>query len=262
MIGSDSSHLEPQLTEPNCSTSPSIMTRRYYVPDLSPSGGLVTLPDTEAQHATRVMRVQPGDAIELFDGKGNQAPAIVVDTGRKACHCEAESPQFVDREPERSLHLGVALPKPDRARELIERLTELGVKTVTPIVAQRTQRAPSESLLEKLRRGVIEACKQSGRNQLLEIMAVQTSEKYFSGDHVGARWIAHPSDAQICQQTFADQTVVTAAVGPEGGWNDDEVQLAHEHEFETVDLGQRIYRIETAATVIAAFSTSPKSRQT
>ena len=232
------------------------MTRRYYFPELPPAGGLVTLSDAEAQHATRVMRVQSGDTIELFDGKRNQALATIAEANKRVCHCEVEPPQFVDREPERIIHLGVALPKPDRARELIERLTELGVKTVTPIIAQRTQRAPSDSLLEKLRRGVIEACKQSGRNELLEIMDIQASEKYFSSDHAGTRWIAHPGDMPISNQTFADHSLVTAAVGPEGGWNDNEVQLATEHGFQRVDLGQRIYRIETAATVIAAFLSS------
>ncbi len=256
MIGLDSSHLEPQFIEPPCRPFALIMTRRYYVPDLPTNGGLVTLPSSEAQHATRVMRVQAGDTIELFDGKGRQTMAVIVDAGRKACHCDAQPSEFVSREPQRVIHLGIGLPKPDRAREMIERLTELGVKTVTPLMTERTQRAPSDSLIEKLRRGVIEACKQSGRNETLDILETQKSNDFFASDHNGRRLIAHPSDIQFSLEEVENDQIVTAAIGPEGGWTENEHQTAMENGFQSIDLGKRIYRIETAATVIASLLTT------
>jgi 16S rRNA (uracil1498-N3)-methyltransferase len=131
-------------------------------------------------------------------------------------------------------------------------LTELGVKTVTPLVAERTQRPPSEAQLEKLRRGVIEACKQSGRNELLRITEPQPAKNYFAVAHNTVRLIAHPSSDAISLSQIPDATEVKAAIGPEGGWTDDEVRIAIEHGFESVDLGRRIYRIETAATVVAS----------
>ena len=227
------------------------MTRRYFVPDLPLLGGLVSLPEAEAQHASRVMRVQVGDDLILFDGQGNEATASFVQVSRKDCQCQALAAQQMDREPVRDVHLAVALPKPDRARELIERLTEIGVKSLTPLIADRTQRPPTESLLAKLRRGVVEACKQSGRNQLLDLHAPMRSDAFFESCEQGTRWIAHPAVDDVVRA--ADESgCFTVAIGPEGGWTGDEVQQATSNGFRAIDLGPRVYRIETAATVIAS----------
>lgn len=228
------------------------MTRRYFVPDLPQTGGLVALPDSEAQHAIRVMRVQIGDPVTLFDGKGSESNAVINQLTRNKCCCDCEPPEWVDREPVRAIHFGIALPKPDRARELIERLTELGVKSITPLIAERTQRPPSESLLEKLRRGAIEACKQCGRNELLKVLPTQSATDFFTSSDAGTRLIAHFSGESTPLDASMEASIVTTAIGPEGGWTDDEVQLAIDHGFKPVNLGQRIYRIETAATAIAS----------
>ncbi len=227
------------------------MTRRYYVPDLTT--GLVAMPTEEAQHAIRVMRVQVGDGVTLFDGQGRQCEAQVVAIGRNECQCDAAAIELVDREPACEIHLGIALPKPDRAKELIERLTELGVARVTPVTAARTQRPTSDSVLEKLRRGVVEACKQSGRNRLMTIDDSVSSSEFFSA-HSGASVciIAHPMDVATSIVDLRGNPTVTAAIGPEGGWTDDEVATAIAAGFQGVNLGDRIYRIETAAVAIAS----------
>lgn len=227
------------------------MTRRYFIPDLPVVGGLVSLPEAEAQHASRVMRVQVGEDLVLFDGQGNEATAKFVHVGRKECHCQADAAQAINREPKREIHLAIALPKPDRARELIERLTEIGVGSLTPLIAQRTQRPPTDSLLAKLRRGVIESCKQSGRNHLLEVNEPVHADTFFRACEQNTRWIAHPAMDDIIGDAPPSGTF-HVAIGPEGGWTDDEVQLALSQGFQAVDLGARIYRIETAATAIAA----------
>lgn len=232
------------------------MTRRYYCSNLPSNGGNIVLVDAEAQHAIRVMRVKTGESITLFDGKGSEAEAVIDSITRRECFCSTQPTTQPDREPQVSLHLGVALPKPDRCRELVERLTEIGVKTLTPIVAARTQREPSASLLEKLRRTVIEACKQSGRNHLMEIEDTLTSSQFFAdaAQQDQLRWIAHPADDadQVAAANRNDAINCSAAVGPEGGWTEDEVGLAIQNGFQCLPLGNRIYRIETAAVVIAA----------
>ncbi|NND98276.1 MAG: 16S rRNA (uracil(1498)-N(3))-methyltransferase [Pirellulaceae bacterium] len=229
------------------------MTRRYYVPELPPEGGLVSLSDTEAQHALRVMRAQANDALELFDGRGHQADATVTQVNRRECHCLAKPAEVVDREPATKLHLGIALPKPDRARELIERLTELGVQQVTPIVAQRTQRPPTDSLLKKLRRGVIESCKQCERNLLMTVSDPVQLEQFLDDNDLPAeKWIAHPTGDRLASQQDNASASVIAIVGPEGGWTEDEVSAATNADYQTIALGPRIFRIETAAAYLAA----------
>ncbi|TWT83827.1 Ribosomal RNA small subunit methyltransferase E [Planctomycetes bacterium CA13] len=229
------------------------MTRRYYCPRLPPSGGETSLADAEAQHAIRVMRVQIGDSVTLFDGQGNESEAKIVDINRRTCFCMAEKTQSISRESSVSMHLAIALPKPDRCRELIERLTEIGVQSITPIVAARTQRGPSASLIEKLYRFVIESCKQCGRNQLMSIEPVTESRDYFGtpAPAITRRLIAHPIDAMPLDSQIPANPIL-AAIGPEGGWTNEEVELAVANGFSPISLGKRIYRIETAAVVVAA----------
>ncbi len=242
------------------------MTRRYYMPDLPVAGGNVVLPEAETQHALRVMRLIVGDSITLFDGRGNECQAVVTEAGRKACRCDAETPKAVCRELARSVHLAIALPKQDRARELIQRLTELGVSKVTPLITDRTQRPPSKTSLDKMQRAVIEACKQCNRNRLLEIASAASLADFLAAKHQGMLWIAHPVTSEepfpprdrnvnrVLEEAKADGCChsAVAMIGPEGGFTDEEVGQAIAAGFSVVELGKRVYRIETAATVLAA----------
>ncbi|MCA9138265.1 MAG: 16S rRNA (uracil(1498)-N(3))-methyltransferase [Planctomycetales bacterium] len=231
------------------------MTRRYYAPELSPAGGLIQLSDEEAGHAARVMRAQIGDSIQLFDGCGNQADATVHSIDKRHCAVFASPPQAIDREPACRSHFGIAFPKPERAKEMIERLTELGVHRITPITCDRTQRPPTDALLTKMRRIVIESCKQCERNHLMAIDRPVNFDEFVCRPLEGARWIAHP-DGQLLDSVTANRAPdqqATVLIGPEGGFTDDEVNLAKDMGFAPVGLGKRIYRIETAACAIAAF---------
>ncbi|EMI43044.1 RsmE family RNA methyltransferase [Rhodopirellula sp. SWK7] len=258
------------------------MTRRYYTPDLMIQQPMVELPDEEAMHAARVMRVRVDDEIELFDGKGNQAAARVTSVDRRQCVCQCETPAFVDREPTVELELAIGLPKPDRAKEMIERLTELGVTRIQPLVFERTQRPPADAFLDKLDRIVIEACKQSGRNRLMSIAPVMRFTKWISlppnaqssqpanstADHMAEstdqdsfnpdrRLVAMPGGGTMNEivAEFAAQTQfrsLQCTIGPEGGLTDDELSACQDVGMVAVDLGKRILRVETAACVIAA----------
>ncbi|KAA5543652.1 16S rRNA (uracil(1498)-N(3))-methyltransferase [Roseiconus nitratireducens] len=230
------------------------MTRRYYSPSLPAAGGLVELMDQEAQHASRVMRAQVGDGVILFDGQGHEAEATIQAIDKRTCVCQCDPPAAVDRELAGPLHLAVALPKPDRAKEMVERLCELGVRSLTPLVCERTQRPPTDALLEKLRRIVVESCKQSGRNVLMEIRPVRDFQAYVDQPFEGRQWMAHPSGGSgPIAEDFAHGTPVAAMVGPEGGFSDEEVARAEAAAIEKISLGPRIYRIETAATVLAVW---------
>ncbi len=259
------------------------MTRRYYVPDLPPAGGPVALSGAEAQHACRVMRVDVGERITLFDGRGHEADGWVMQVDRRSCLCDAEQAQRVDRESPRELNLAVALPRPERGKEMVERLTELGVRRLIPIVAERTQRSPSPNQLEKLRRAVVEACKQSGRNVLLEIDEPAPLEPYLAGVSGSSRgsnphptasqddrpgtvphqpdskaqcWILQPGGTPIGEAVEESLSLrdssVNVLIGPEGGWTPGELAAATDKGFTPICLGPRIYRIETAATNVAA----------
>lgn len=230
------------------------MTRRYYAPDLPAAGGLIQLSDEEAGHAARVMRAQIGDSIELFDGRGNQADGTIQSISKRNCTVSALPSRLIDREPICQSHFAIALPKPERSKELIERLTELGVHRITPLVCTRTQRPPTDSLLTKMRRIVVESSKQCERNRLMVIDDPVKMEPFVAGNYEGDKWIAHPDGPMISSKVASRSAGrnATILVGPEGGFSDEEVALAKDSGFEPVGLGKRIYRIETAACAIAA----------
>ncbi|WDQ17515.1 RsmE family RNA methyltransferase [Rhodopirellula sp. P2] len=261
------------------------MTRRYYVPDLRTQAPVVQLPDEEASHAARVMRIQPGDRIELFDGTGHQSGAEVVSVSKRECVVRCDAIETVNREPRVAVDLAIGFPKPDRAKEMMERLTELGVARVFPVVFERTQRPPSDNFLSKLRRIVIEACKQSGRNVLMEIesplgfesLAKKISESQAkretepSGQPAVASWqrilVAMPnsppliamedplqgiSTGEAGQSNFDGRPRTLVLIGPEGGVSGAEQQRCDELGVESIGLGSRILRVETAASVVAA----------
>lgn len=229
------------------------MTRRYFAPELTSGDRIQSLPAEEAVHAARVMRCKVGDSMVLFDGEGYEANAVIESIGKRECIVRTEAPTSVDREPTCRSHFYVALPKPDRSKEMVERLTELGAGKLTPIVCQRTQRPPSDGLLEKLRRLVVEACKQSGRNRLMQITPVAHFDASLQAPPVKtARWFAHPGGVSLRELATEPLDSASVWIGPEGGFSDEEVAIAKGVGLSAVGLGPRIYRIETAACVIAS----------
>lgn len=206
----------------------------------------------EAQHLAKVMRAQVGDSLTLFDGSGAEFLARVEKLGRHEVQVAILERHEINRELPRDVTLAVALPKGERQQWLIEKLTELGVTRVVPIVTKRGVAQPVDNALARLRRTVIEASKQCGRNRLLEIAPPQTWTD-FATQCAAARYLAHPAIAVAVTQP-ADQQAVVLAVGPEGGWTAEEVALAIAHHWQGIDLGPRILRVETAAIALAVWA--------
>src|SRR3990172_5023056 len=144
------------------------MSDRYFVAEpISP--GRVVLAGPEAHHLIHVMRAAAGMRIVLFDGSGAEFPAVVQQVGRSELELSALSREEVNRELPIDVTLGVALPKGDRQKWLVEKAVELGVTRIIPLRTQRGVAQPVEQALVRLRRSVIEASKQCGRNRLLQI---------------------------------------------------------------------------------------------
>ena len=157
------------------------------------------------------------------------------------------------------LILGVGLPKPDRQRWLVEKATELGILRLVPLASERSQIRPSPAALEKLRRAVVEASKQCGRNRLMEIAAPQELYAFFASEtERGMRLIAHPGGQRFAPairalfRSAAPPPSIHLAIGPEGGFTAQEIELAHSRAWSTIDLGPRVLRVETAAIALAA----------
>jgi len=196
------------------------------------------------------MRASPGLEVVLFDGRGGEFPAEVAHCGRADIELNIGPRREVERELPFELTLGVPLPKGDRQRWLIEKAVELGVSRLIPLKTARTERSRDEVAV-KLRRYVIEASKQCGRNRLMEITPTVEWSKLM-GEPIERRTIAHLEGRPLANVFSGPASDVLLAVGPEGGLTDGEVEQAVQADWELVTLGERILRVETAALALVA----------
>jgi 16S rRNA (uracil1498-N3)-methyltransferase len=223
------------------------MSNRFYTPD-SLSPGEFGLSGAEAHHLVSVRRFSPGDRIILFNGNGLEYTAELVDASRKQAVLNVLSEEAVNRELPGELTIAAAMPKGDRGDFLIEKLVELGVTRFVPLHTERTIVQPKESRLERLSQAVIEASKQCGRNVLMRIGALTRWTDFVRTEAAGFRAVLHPDGNAVAVGSGSPCVV---AVGPEGGFTDQEVQLAVAAGWEKLAMGPRILRVETAAIAAA-----------
>ncbi len=227
------------------------MADRYFV-DAPITGEEARLVGHEAHHLAHVMRAKAGQPATLFDGSGAEFSATITKLGRAEIELHVDARHEVDRELPFAITLGVALPKGDRQKWLVEKATELGVARLVPLVTERSNDRESPAALDKLRRAVIEASKQCGRNRLLEIAAPMPAAEFFSTiDAIQLRLIAHPCGVSLALSVPQPQAIAVA-VGPEGGFTKSEIETACAAGWQPIDLGTRILRIETAALALIA----------
>jgi 16S rRNA (uracil1498-N3)-methyltransferase len=218
-------------------------------------GDRATLDGPEAHHLSHVMRAATGDRVTLFDGSGAEFEAVVERMGRSAVELRVLERREVDRELPFPLVVGVALPKGDRQKWLVEKLTELGVTELAPLVTERGVAQSTAGALERLQRTVIEACKQCGRNRLMRIAEPRTWSELISApptSESSRRLLAHPGGTPLAAVDMKWPQPTQLAIGPEGGLSDAEVSAATAAGWQAIDLGPRILRVETAAIALAA----------
>ena len=228
------------------------MSERFFI-DPPVAREFVVLTSDEARHLAAVMRASVGDEIVLFDGSGAEFLARIQGLRKQAVELTIIERREISRKLARPLILSVALPKGDRQKWLIEKTTELGVTQLIPLITERGVAQPVEAALDRLRRSVIEASKQCGRNRLLEIAAPQSAGEFFTSIPKAAmRLIADPSGLPLSEITIPTDAATYAAIGPEGGFTSGEVAAAEAAGWRAVSLGSRILRVETAAIALAA----------
>jgi 16S rRNA (uracil1498-N3)-methyltransferase len=228
------------------------MADRYFVETLI-TGELAELTGPEAHHLAHVMRARPGEQVTLFDGSGAEFTARIEQVARSTVELAVVSRHEIDRELPVQVTIGVALPKGDRQRWLVEKLTELGICRLVPLITERGVAQPVESAVARLRRGVIEASKQCGRNRLMEISPPQTWQGFIASSPADApRFVAHPESTTPTPIPMVTNKATYFAVGPEGGFTQSEIDAALAAGWHMIDLGPRILRVETAAIALVA----------
>lgn len=235
------------------------MPDRFYCPELSApldESRQVSLSGAEAHHLAHVLRKKEGDEIEIFDGRGNSAVATIVSCKKSKAVVEVGQ-LLSSAESVSQLIIAAAVPKGDRFRWMIEKMTELGVHQFVPLQAERSIVHPGAGKMAKMEQAVIAACKQSGRNDLLQIqptisLATLLSESWVQECQTAIAHVDHNSASQSLPALEINRKTLIL-IGPEGGFTEQEVEQACARGATMVGLGSNILRMETAAVAVAAW---------
>lgn len=234
---------------------------RFFVEQL-PASGVFDLDDDEARHASGVLRMSQGDDCLAFDGCGGEARCSVSRVGKRAVELQVVERLDTNRELQKSIRIAAALPKGDRQKTLIDFMVQLGVHSFLPLVTKRGVAQPVDAALIRLRRSVIESSKQCGRNQLMHILEPVDLNGLISGrtnatEIDDLKIFAHPygevTPLNQLQSATQSASAFTVAIGPEGGFTEEEADSLRSAGWIGASLGARILRVEVAATYLASW---------
>ena len=224
--------------------------RRFMVPQI-PAGGEIGIAGAEAHHLIHVLRLRAGEEVALFDGKGNACRAMLTHVGRSAATAKRLE-ALPSRESALDLTIAITIPKGEAMSLIVRKLTELGVRRIVPLSTDRSRPGSEAALARRLprwRRIALEACKQSGRSQLTRIEPRLTFSELLNMDLPAGRFLLSPGGGPLASSPAGSSCF--AAIGPEGGWTQEEESRALAAGFRRLGLGPRTLRTETAALAAA-----------
>ena len=223
--------------------------RRFHAPPNAFTNQTVTLTADEARHLRDVLRLKPGDEVYVFDGLGHEFRSTVSKLSRDEVELRIDA-EVDPAKPESQLqlNLGVALLKGEKFDLVVQKATELGVTKITPLITRYADihlRDASDATkrVTRWQRIALEAAKQSGRAFVPEISLPVAFENL---EIEGAAVMFSERGGEGLESLPAT-TSITALIGSEGGWADEEIETARARGFHVVTLGGRILRAETAA---------------
>ncbi|MBL4827777.1 MAG: 16S rRNA (uracil(1498)-N(3))-methyltransferase [Spongiibacteraceae bacterium] len=211
--------------------------------------------EAQASHYLgKVLRIKLGASVILFNGKGGQFEACVASIDKK--HITLQILNFIEGDCESPLHihLGIAISRGERMDHIMQKTTELGVSEITPLFSERSEvKIKGERLEKKLqhwRNIIVNACEQCGRNQLPKLNTANTVADWASFAHAEQKLVLHHRTNKRLDELLTINNVkpksVILLIGPEGGLSQKEVELVQNKDFNTLSLGPRVLRTETA----------------
>lgn len=229
---------------------------RIYLPGPLKEGDQRALPEQSARHVTRVLRLGKGAPLIVFDGEGHSFNALVLDSDREQTSIALHEPLEEHTESPLHIHLGVALAKGERMDYAVQKAVELGVNEITPLLTERAVVRLDEKRENKRRQhwfGVIQnACEQCGRSRVPLLHRVINLHEWVQQPLPEPRLLFEPDTHHALKQIDVQNETICCAIGPEGGWTTSELELMAKHGFQSVRLGPRVFRTETA--VVAALT--------
>lgn len=229
---------------------------RIYTDSPLSEGATADLDDNAAQHVGRVLRMQPGQELLLFNSDGNDYPATITESGKKRVAVQVGSPVANTTESPLDIVLGQTLSKGDRMDYAVQKAVEMGVTRIVPLTTERCDvKLKGDREDKRLRHWqsvAVSAAEQCGRARVPEILPVMTLAEWF--EHTAdcdLRLVLHHRTEQSLD-TLAKPTRVALMIGPEGGLSPEEITAAETAGFFPVALGPRVLRTETAPVAAMA----------
>ena len=233
---------------------------RFYLADALQPGQNISLPENVIRHL-HVLRVREGEEITLFNGNGHSYPTRLLSLAKRQAVAEVLSEQTVDNESPLAISLIQAVSSGERMDFTLQKSVEMGVTEIFPVTSARSivklsgERA--EKRQERWQEIVIAACEQCGRNRIPTVHPLlplsQRLQQQPQSDVRLLMGLHHPTSLKAIQP--APQRI-TLMIGPEGGWSPEEEAAAFQTGFQSILLGKRVLRTETAAlAAIAAMQT-------
>jgi 16S rRNA (uracil1498-N3)-methyltransferase len=233
------------------------MITRFYCPFPLAPGAVVDLPPEAAHHAMRVLRLDDGDPVDLFDGRGGEWRGRLQRSG-KTLAVALEFFTADEREPPLRICIAQALPAADKMDWIIQKGVELGAAEIRPVIARRSVVRLSGERMERRSQHwqnvAIAACEQCRRNRVPRVAPPVDLAQFLAEPamHNDMRLMLAPGAGSRLVQAERPPAGVTLLVGPEGGFEDGELAAAATAGFRPVSLGPRVLRTETAALAALA----------
>lgn len=209
---------------------------------------------TDYRHIVKVLRLNTGDEITLFDNNSSEYRGRIREIGKREIWVEIIESREVNTESPLRITLLQGLPKADKMDYIVEKATELGVHAIVPVITERTQFAQRDRK-KRWERITTEAAKQCGRTKPADIentLDFSKAIKTYSDKEL--KLILHVncevSVKNYIKNTLQAPTNIVIFVGPEGGFSDKEILLSNEMGFISLGLGPRVLRTETASVAV------------
>jgi 16S rRNA (uracil1498-N3)-methyltransferase len=224
------------------------ITRIYSAQTLSSDTDLLLEPEP-SRHLARVLRLGVGDTLTLFDGSGGEYPSKITAVDKKNVRVLTGSHLHRESESPLQIHLGIAISRGERMDWIVQKSTELGVSTLTPLSTKHTgvklAGARAEKKIQHWQQIAISACEQCGRNRPPTINPLEGLDDWLQFTVAERKLVLHHR-ADAGASTGEAPASVALLVGPEGGLNESEIATAERAGYSSLRLGPRVLRTETA----------------
>ncbi|MEL7400630.1 MAG: 16S rRNA (uracil(1498)-N(3))-methyltransferase [Pseudomonadota bacterium] len=209
----------------------------------------IQLDEAAARYISRVLRMEPGRPLILFNGEGGEYDAVLESVGKKQVSVGITEHRALDRQSPLKIHLGIGLSKGDRFEWVLQKATELGVHSITPLFTERSEvKLNGDRLQKKLdhwRQITLSSCEQCQLNRPPQLRAASKYEQWLLEADQQHKFVLHHRSEQTLEATLRPESVALV-IGPEGGLSENEIEQAMNQGFAPLTLGPRVLRTETA----------------